>query len=383
MSRDHAVTGAGETGTGQTAGAGKAGTLYCDPQALRAFTTEIFQRFGLARDAAAIVADNLVHADLRGHGSHGVTRIPIYTKRLACGVVKAEPQIAIESGGTSVVRVDGDNGMGAVAGDTAMKQSIRLARQHGVGIATVRNSNHTGPGSFYVMQASDQGLIGVSASNSPVSMAVWGSRGRALGTNPLSVSVPAGRHDAIVVDMSSSVVARGKIVEASKRGDPIPEGWALDKDGKPTTDSVEAEAGVVLPFAGAKGSAIAILVDVLAGVLSGAAYGSLIQNLYAEFEQPQNNGQFTMAIDVSAFMPPAMFSDRIDGFIDLMKAAPVAEGVSEVLVPGEPETRNHKKHLRTGVPLPENVVADIRAVAETVDLALPPLSEGPLSSNPV
>jgi len=356
----------------------KGSVFYCDSAALMAHTAEIFQRFGLQPDAAALVADNLVHADLRGHGAHGVTRIPIYTERLACGVVNKSPKIVIERDTATVARVDGDNGMGAVAGDAAMKEAIRIARESGVGIASVRNSNHNGPGSFYVTQASDQGLVGVSASNSPISMAVWGSKGRALGTNPISVSVPAGRHPSIVVDMSSSVVARGKIVEAAKRGDPIPEGWALDADGRPTTDSAAAEAGVVLPFAGAKGSAIAILVDILAGVLSGAAYAGLVNNLYAEFEKPQNNGQFTMAIDVAAFMAADQFAARMDGFIDLLKAAPLAEGVPEILMPGEPELRNREKHLRTGIPLPANVVDDIRQVADSVGVALPSLSDSPL-----
>lgn len=355
----------------------KGGVLYCDHAALQSFTTEIFQRFGLKADAAAIVADNLVHADLRGHGAHGVTRIPIYTQRLACGVVNTNPDITIEHGSSTVALVDGDNGMGAVAGDAAMKEAMRLARENGVGVATVKNSNHNGPGSFYVTQASDRGLIGVSASNSPVSMAVWGSRGRALGTNPISFAVPAGKHPAIVIDMSSSVVARGKIVEAAKRGDPIPEGWALDADGRPTTDSPTAEAGVVLPFAGAKGSAVAILVDILAGVISGAAYSTLINNLYAEFEKPQNNGQFTMALDVSSFMPPDQFAARMDGFIDLLKATPLAEGVPEILMPGEPELRKAETHRRSGVPLPVNVVEDIREVADSVDLALPEFSDAP------
>ncbi len=355
------------------------GTLYCEAEALKSFTRNVFERFGLTAEAAATVAANLVHADLRGHGSHGVTRIPIYTERLERGVVNPRPKIAIDRRGPTVALVDGDNGMGAVVGDAAIKKAIRIAGESGVGIAAVRHSNHNGPGSFFVTQALAHGFIGVSASNSPISMAVWGSRGRALGTNPLAVAVPAGRNPPIVVDMSSSVVARGKIVEASKRGDAIPEGWALDVDGRPTTDSKAAEAGVVLPFAGTKGSAIAILVDMLAGVLSGAAYGALVNNLYAEFEKPQNNGQFTMAIDVEAFMPREDFLARIDDFIDRLKASPRAEGVSEILVPGEPEYRNEQRFSKTGVPLSANVIADIRAVADTVGVALPPLSETPLA----
>lgn len=366
-------------GTPTFDGAAKAPHYYCAADVLREFTATIFERFDLSPDAAMIVANNLVHADLRGHGSHGVTRIPIYTERLAKGVVKTAPNIQIERKSASVALVDGDNGMGAVAGDRAMKTAIELARENGVGIASVRHSNHNGPGSYYVTQASAQGLIGVSASNSPVSMAVWGSRGRALGTNPLSVAIPAESIPAIVIDMSSSVVARGKIVEAAKRGDPIPDGWALDTDGKPTTSSKAAEAGVVLPFAGAKGSAIAILVDILAGVISGAAYSKLVNNLYADFENAQNNGQFTMAINPESFMPLEEFKGRIENFISLMKATALADGAREILMPGEPELRNEQKFAVMGVPLPGNVIEDIRTVADSVGVDMPDLATSPLT----
>ncbi len=357
---------------------GTFGLLYCDAGALRRYTSEVFGHFGLAPEAAAIVADNLVHADLRGHGAHGVTRIPIYTERLRRGVVNPNPDITIERGGATVALVDGDNGMGAVVGDRAMKEAMRIAAETGVGIASVKHSNHNGPGSYFVTQAPPNGMIGVSASNSPISMAIWGSRGRALGTNPLSVAVPAGQYPAVVVDMSSSVVARGKIVEAAKRGAPIPEGWALDTQGRPTTDSKEAEAGVVLPFAGAKGSAIAVLVDLFAGVLSGAAFGALINNLYADFENPQDNGQFVMAIDVACFMPQDEFLARVDRFVELMKATPRAEGVDEILLPGEPEFLNQERFSRSGVPLPVNVVDDISIVGESIGVPLPVLSDTPI-----
>ena len=258
-----------------------------------------------------------------------------------------------------------------------MKEAMRIAAETGVGIASVKHSNHNGPGSYFVTQAPPNGMIGVSASNSPISMAIWGSRGRALGTNPLSVAVPAGQYPAVVVDMSSSVVARGKIVEAAKRGAPIPEGWALDTQGRPTTDSKEAEAGVVLPFAGAKGSAIAVLVDLFAGVLSGAAFGALINNLYADFENPQDNGQFVMAIDVACFMPQDEFLARVDRFVELMKATSRAEGVDEILLPGEPEFLNEERFRKSGVPLPVNVVDDISTVGESVGVPLPVLSDAP------
>jgi LDH2 family malate/lactate/ureidoglycolate dehydrogenase len=356
-----------------------AGSRYGSADALRRFAKAMFVARGLADEAAAIVADNLLHADLRGHASHGVTRIPIYLERLDRGVVNARPDIRVTRTRPGVALVDGDNGMGAVVADLAMKQAIGLAAETGVGIASIRASNHNGPASFFAMQALEQGCIGVSSTNSPVSMAVWGSRGRALGTNPIALAVPAGRHASIVADMSSSVVARGKIVEAAKRGDPIPPGWALDAEGRPTTDPKAAEAGVVLPFAGPKGSALAVLVDVLCGVLSGAAFGRLVSNLYADFSNPQNNGQFMMAIDVAGFMPPEDFRRRVDDLVDMLKATPRAAGVEEILMPGEPEARSAAQRTRAGIPLPANVIEDLRKAAEAAGVAMPPLTAGPLA----
>jgi LDH2 family malate/lactate/ureidoglycolate dehydrogenase len=248
-----------------------------------------------------------------------------------------------------------------------------------VGIAVARHSNHNGPCSYFAMQALPHNFIGFSATNPPLSMAVWGSRGRGLGTNPFAVAIPAGRHPPMVVDMSSSVVARGKVVEAAKRGETIPEGWALDPDGNPTTDAKAAEAGVVLPFAGPKGSAIAILVDVFSGVLSGAAFGSLVNNLYADFVNPQNNGHVVAAIDVGRFMATPDFLGRMDQMIDLMKAAPLAKGVDEILMPGEPELRKEKELRKTGIALPPNVVSEIKEVCEPLGIPFPEGSDRPLA----
>jgi len=355
------------------------GSRYGTVEALRQFATAIFVAHGLADEAAAVVADNLLHADLRGHASHGVTRVPIYAERLARGVVNPRPEVRVSRTRPSVALVDGDNGMGAVIGEVAMKEAMALAAGAGAGIASIRASNHNGPASFFAMKAPERGFIGVSSTNSPVSMAVWGSRGRALGTNPLAVAVPAGRHGPIVVDMASSVVARGKIVEAAKRGEPIPPGWALDPEGRPTTDPVAAEAGVVLPFAGPKGSAMAVLVDVLCGVLSGAAFGRQVNNLYADFTNAQNNGQFMMAIDVAAFMPLEAFRGRVDDLVDMLKATPRAAGVEEILMPGEPEARNAARLARSGIPLPAVVVEDLRRAAADAGVAMLPLADRPLA----
>lgn len=347
------------------------GPIHFSPDSLTSLAATIFERAGLAPDAARIEADNLVYADLRGHSAHGVTRIPIYTERLLCGVVNKSPAIRTEQRSESAAVVFGDNGPGAVVSDAAMKTAINLARTTGIGMVVARESNHNGPCAFYATQASDLSLIGVSATNAPVSMAVWGGRGRALGTNPFSFAVPAKKYPAIVVDMASSMVARGKIVEAAKRGENIPVGLALSPEGAPTTDAREAEAGVVLPFAGPKGSGIAILVDLFCGVLSGASFGSLVNNLYNEFEKPQDNGHFFLAVDPRLFLPREEFLARVDQFIALMKGTSLAQGCDEILMPGEPELRKAAALKHSGIPLPLNVVADLQAICDRLGVTMP------------
>lgn len=351
---------------------------YYPASQLTSFAAEIFAATGLGQAHAQIEAENLVYSDLRGHGAHGVTRIPIYAQRLQCGVVNRMPEIQVDPKSPSAAVVDGDNGPGAVVSDLAMKTAIASAQATGIGMVVVRRSNHNGSNAFYTTQAAALGLIGAAATNAPVSMAVWGSRGRALGTNPFSVAVPAQRHPALVVDMATSTVARGKIVEAAKRHESIPEGLALAPDGSPTTDAATAEAGAMLPFAGPKGSAIAILVDIFCGVLSGAGFGARVQNLYSEFEKPQDNGHFFMAIDPGLFLPRAEFCARVDAFIDLMKATPLAHGFDAILMPGEPELRHESAHRVTGIPLPANVVADLAAVGRKLGISMPPGSLAPL-----
>jgi LDH2 family malate/lactate/ureidoglycolate dehydrogenase len=201
-------------------------------------------------------------------------------------------------------------------------------------------------------------------------MAVWGGRDPVIGTNPLSFAVPAGRHPPIVLDMATSVVARGKVVEKAKRGEAIPAGWALDRAGKPTTDAKAAETGVILPL-GPKGSGLAIFVDVLCGVLAGAAYGNLLNNMYRNFTDPQDIGHFFLALDIAAFQPPALFAERIDDMIDRLKASARAEGHEDVVMPGEIEARLEQRLSREGIVLPPNVLDDLRRTAGMLGVPFP------------
>lgn len=330
---------------------------------LEAFASRCFQACGMASEDATLVAASLVLADLRGVASHGVTRVPVYAERLRRGVVNARARPAVMADAGALLLVDGDNGAGAVVSHFANGLAMQRAREFGSCIVSVRRSNHHGICSAYAMQAAKQGLISVVATNASRSMAVAGGREAVIGTNPVAFAVPRAGHPPLVLDMATAVVARGRIVEMAKRHEAIPAGWALDADGNPTTDARAAERGVVLPFGGAKGSGLAVVVELLCSVLSGATLGPRIPNLYADFERPQDIGHLFITID-----PQRIGRDDValqaHALADLLKSSVPAAGVAEVLMPGEPEARLQAQRQVTGVPLPEHVVQELQDWAQ-------------------
>ncbi|MEO9789309.1 MAG: Ldh family oxidoreductase [Aurantimonas coralicida] len=340
---------------------------------LRPFSNALFEASGLSPEHAALVTDVLIHADLRGHGSHGLTRIPIYAERIAAGAVNARPDIRFERPAPAFLQVDGDNGPGPVVSDAAVEAAIATAKEQGVCVAAVARSNHNGSGSFYVEKAVAAGCIALAMTNAPPSMAVFGGRQAVIGTNPVTFGTPVDGGTPIMMDMATSVVARGKVVEAAKRGEAIPEGWALDADGKPTCDGRAAERGVVLPLSGPKGSALAIMVEVLCGVLSGGRFAGSLGNLYSDFETPQDIGHFMLLIDVSRIHASSGYAARVRDLVLELKDSATAEGFSEIKMPGEVEMERARSNSAEGIDLPDNVIADLNAIA--AKFALAPLAE--------
>jgi L-2-hydroxycarboxylate dehydrogenase (NAD+) len=338
---------------------------------LTELSTSIFAHEGMPLADARTVADSLVTANLRGVDTHGVARIPAYVERLRTGLVEPAPKIVVTSRLPWAANIDGGNGMGAVVGQRAMDETLARAGTFGIGAATARRSNHFGAAAFYALQAVEQGCVGVTLSPASKSLAPFGSREPLFGTNPIAVAIPAGRHAPWVMDMATSVAARGHIRLAARHGEPIPEGWALDALGRPTTDAAAALAGVMLPFSGAKGSAIAMLVDILGGVLSGSGFAGSIRDMNRDFEAPQDVGHFFLAIQVEAFMPRSEFDRRMETSIARLKALKPAMGFDEVLYPGEPEARRHAEHLAGGVPLSPEVYESIKAAASLAGLEMP------------
>lgn len=334
---------------------------------LQRFASEMMSAAGLAADHADRVADCLVYADLCGVESHGVSRLPIYARRVEEGMVNPRGNPHVVTGSPLALRVvDGDNAPGAVVGSFAMNEAIHAAGKFGVGLAIAKRSNHFGMGAYYVRLAAARNFIGICGTNAPATMAVWGAREIALGTNPLAVGAPAGRYGDINLDMSSSTVAKGKILVHARKGLSIPEGWAIDIDGNPTTDAAAAAAGVVLPFAGPKGSGLALVIDLIAGVLSGAAFGSSIRDQYTDFNAPQDVGHFCIAIDISQVMPVEAYTARVEAFCAELKAKKLAQGVSEILLPGQSKRRNEQRHLTEGIRLDRTVEEQLDRLAESL-----------------
>lgn len=348
---------------------------------LETFSARVFRHYGLGEDHAATAARALVFANLRGLDTHGVARLSGYAGRFERDLVDPRPPMTLETRFGWSASVDGANGMGPVVGQYAMDEALARAEAHGIGVVTARRSNHFGAASFFAVQGVPHGCITMVMSPASRSLAPFGSREPLFGTNPFAVACPAGRHAAWSMDMATSVAARGHIRLAARHGRPIPEGWALDAEGHPTTDAERALEGVMLPFAGAKGSAIAMMIDILGGVLSGSAFGGDIRDMTRDFEEPQDVGHFFLAFKIDAFMPLAAFNGRMETEIARLKALPPAAGHDEVLYPGELEARTATRRWSEGIPISPEVLESLKAVAGRAGVALPvPLASGPATS---
>jgi LDH2 family malate/lactate/ureidoglycolate dehydrogenase len=339
-------------------------------QTLREFTLTAFQRVGVPEEDAHLVADNLIESNLRGVDTHGITRLlPIYIKRLQQGVVNPRPNVRIVKDSPSVLLVDGDNGLGAVVGTRTMREVIKRAREQGAAWAGVRESNHFGACAHFAMQAARQDMVGLAMTNGPAAMAPWGGRKPYVSTNPICFAVPSEEDDPVVVDMATSVAARGHILLADMRGQPaIPEGWALDENGRPTTDTKAAISGTVMPMGGHKGYALSFMIDVLSGVMTGAAFGPHLGSLYAEFNRPQDIGHLLGAIDVGRLVPIAEFKRRLAEMCREVRSAELAEWANRIYVPGEIESEKRRARETDGVPVPEGVRQEFVGVARELGI---------------
>ena len=329
---------------------------------LLALVTDIFAGCGVPEADARHVAECLIDADLRGVPSHGVNRVPIYTKRLRAGLVIAHPAMTVQEASPVAARVDGDNGLGFLVGRRAMDEAVTRARTFGVGLVWAFHSNHFGMATSYLLQAVGEGMAAMVMTNASKAMPIWGSREPFLGTSPFALAAPGGRTP-LVLDMATSVAARGKIRRAAQDKGQIPAGWALDAEGRPTTDAEAAYNGILLPVGGPKGSGLSLMMEAMAGVMSGANFGGEVGNQYFDFDAPQNVGHLFMAMRPNLFMPQAEYEARLDVLVDRAKATPLAAGFDEILMPGERETRLVVERKAKGVPVPKADLEMLRGEA--------------------
>jgi LDH2 family malate/lactate/ureidoglycolate dehydrogenase len=354
------------------------GPVYADPGEAQAFGHRLLVAHGLSEPDAATVARCLVRADLRGVDTHGLQLLPHYLERVRRGLINPRPNLKVERVTPMVGSLDGQDGFGFVVATKAMAEAIAMAAEFGVGIVSARRSTHFGMAANYSLQAMDAGFIGIVFTNASRAMPPWGGREGLLGTSPIAVAAPGGNELPFDLDMSPAVAARGKIRRAARRGQSIPLGYALDAKGRQTTDpDVALDGGTVQPIGGPKGSALAMLMDVMSGVISGAAFGGGVGNQFEEYDKPQNVGHFIMAMKPDLFVSRDEYAGRMDQLVQRVHGCPTAEGFDEVIMPGETERRLEAKHRRMGVPFHAKEIARMQEAAAAA--GLPPL---PVSTTP-
>jgi LDH2 family malate/lactate/ureidoglycolate dehydrogenase len=337
------------------------------PEALIGFAAAVYESAGLPPADARLVADTLVQADLWGHQSHGLLRLGWYLDRLRNKVMHpvTSPEFVIDAGGIALI--DGHDGVGHVLTALATHEAIKRAKAHGIGAVGVRLSNHFGTCMYYTLMGARAGCVMLLTSNGGPAMAPWGGRKKLIGTNPWSVAAPAGSRAPFVVDMANTGVARGKIYLARNKRMPIPLGWAINSAGEPTTDPQEAIDGIILPMAEHKGYAIAAMVDMLSGVLTGSGFLSAVASPYKTAEK-SNCGHLMIALSIEAFQPLVEFNARMEQFLTEIKAVPLARGFDEVFYPGEIEARNDARNRKEGIQFPEDTLADLKRIARETGL---------------
>lgn len=335
---------------------------------IEGLVVQILCNLGVLEEDAFSVARVLVAADLRGIDSHGIARLPIYVKRMQRGLIEVRPQRKVVSDQGSVCVIDAGNGLGAPAAEEAMQLAMRKAGECGIGSAVVRNSNHFGIGAYYAMLPLGKEMIGISATNTSPLMVPFGGSELMLGSNPLAVAIPAGSRSPVVLDMATTAVARGKLELAKRKGEKIPLGWGIDIQGRPTTDPDEALKGGLLPVGGAKGSGLAIMLDILSGVLAGASYSSGVGSLFGDMDRPQNLGNFFLAMDIGFFMERKTFKQKMENYVDLIKSSDPADGFGEVLMPGEIEGRSFLHRQKEGIPLSSDLLQQLKELADSLSL---------------
>lgn len=335
------------------------------PESAEALAKEILIAYDVPQERADLMASALVLADLRGVDTHGINRLAGYISRVVAGVVDPNPDIDFSIKTPVMASLDAKNTFGFVSGSLAVDKCIDMARTFGMGMVAVRNSNHYGMGATYVLRAVRQGFACFAFTNASRAMPPWGGAEALLGTSPFAVGVPGGEEGDFVLDMSPSVAARGKIRKAARRGEKIPEGYALDAEGRATTDPEAALKGVVLPMGGPKGSGLAMMMDIFGGVMSGSAFAGNVNDQYKVMDKPQNVGHWFLVFRPELFLDGGMeeFRERMDTLSAKVKGSRKAKGVNRIYVSGEIEAETEERRRSEGIPYTQSEIDALHDLA--------------------
>jgi LDH2 family malate/lactate/ureidoglycolate dehydrogenase len=339
---------------------------------LSGFIERAFTAVGMPAEDARTVASLMAEADALGSEGHGVFRLPQYVKRIRAGGVNLRPDIRIERERAGMALLDGDNAMGHLVMHRAAELATRKAAEAGVAWVGAHHSNHAGPASLYARIPLRHGMIGLYvAVGNANHLPPWGGTELLLSTNPIAIAVPAASRPPLVLDMATTVAAYGKVKTRAQRGETMPEGWMIDRQGRPLTDPRRADEGFLLPIGGYKGYGLGLMFGILAGILNGAAFGRDTIDFNADLVSATNTGQFVVAIDIGAFIDPDAFKRQIDIVWDTMKSSPLLPGFEEIRLPGERTHHIEQDNRAQGVPIHpalDRSLADLAA-----DLAIEPL----------
>ena len=325
---------------------------------LKTLVTDIFIKYRLSKRHARICSEAIINAELVGAPTHGLSRLRMYCKRIKKKVINPKPKIKIKKISQSITHIDANNSIGFVAADIGIKEAISNAKKTGFGLVGIKNSGHYGLSGYYAEQAVKKNLISFIFTNAPPAIAPHGALKSLFGTNPICFGTPTNSKIPFILDTSVSMINRGKIRVASRTGKKIPEGVALDKFGKPTTDANKALQGVQLPIAGFRGSGLAWMVDILSGVFTGGNHGGNVKDPFDDFSGPQNIGHLFIVMKSNIFVKN--YNQRIQENIKRIKKLPKLKGIKEILYPGQNKFKRFKYNFKKEIKINENIKKDLK-----------------------
>lgn len=339
------------------------------PKQLEAFIARAMQAADVPPADAQIIGELMTRADVQGSEGHGIFRLPQYVRRIKGGAVNVRPNIKVEREAAAMALIDGDNGMGHLVMRFATEKAIEKARTAGMAWVGVKWSNHAGPASLYASMPMAHDMVGLYlAVGNANHLPPWGGIDMLLSTNPIAVAIPAGKEAPIVLDMATTVAAYGKVKTKAQRGEMMPEGWMMDREGKPLTDPRRANEGFLLPIGGYKGYGLALIFGMLAGTLNGAAMGRDVVDFNSDDTTPTNTGHVIVAVNIAAFQPVVEFKAAVDALARDIRNSQRLPGVERIHIPGEGSHAARAEREKNGVPMPEALMKALNQLAAELDI---------------